>query len=198
MYYQTIKSLVFTLILAFSNLCFSADPIKIGYVKVEEVIQNASISKSAEKKLRKEFAKKDAELKKLSTELKKKVEIFDRDQAILSNEEKKKVQRDLADMERDLRRKNRETKEDLNQRRSEGCGSTCIMRSMACPCVGVHRGLHTSRDTACQGQGFVSSPRVRYEILMTVVRDIASLEKLVAAAVAVLMRLLVLMSLDSG
>lgn len=119
MYYQTTKSLVFTLILAFSNLCFSADPIKIGYVKVEEVIQNASISKTAEKKLRKEFAKKDAELKKLSTELKKKVEIFDRDQAILSNEEKKKVQRDLADMERDLRRKNRETKEDLNQRRSE-------------------------------------------------------------------------------
>ena len=47
------------------------------------------------------------------------MEIFDRDQAILSNEEKKKVQRDLADMERDLRRKNRETKEDLNQRRSE-------------------------------------------------------------------------------
>ena len=119
MYYQTTKSLVFTLILAFSNLCFSADPIKIGYVKVEEVIQNASISKTAEKKLRKEFAKKDAELKKLSTVLKKKVEIFDRDQAILSNEEKKKVQRDLADMERDLRRKNRETKEDLNQRRSE-------------------------------------------------------------------------------
>lgn len=119
MYYQTIKSLVFTLILAFSNLCFSADPIKIGYVKVQEVIQNASISKTAEKKLRQEFAKKDAELKKLSTELKKKVEIFDRDQAILSNEEKKKVQRDLADMERDLRRKNRETKEDLDQRRSE-------------------------------------------------------------------------------
>ena len=119
MYYQTMKPLVFIFILFFSNLCFSADSIKIGYVKVEEVIQNASISKTAEKKLRKEFAKKDAELKKLTTELKKKVEIFDRDQAILSNEEKKKVQRDLADMERDLRRKNRETKEDLNQRRSE-------------------------------------------------------------------------------
>ena len=119
MYYQTIKPIALTLILFFSNLCIAADTIKIGYVKVEEVIQNASISKTAEKKLRKEFAKKDAELKKLTTELKKKVEIFDRDQAILSNEEKKKVQRDLADMERDLRRKNRETKEDLNQRRSE-------------------------------------------------------------------------------
>ena len=123
MYYQTIKPLAFIIILFFSNICSSADSIKIGYVKVEEVIQNASISKTAEKKLRKEFAKKDAELKKLTTELKKKVEIFDRDQAILSNEDKKKVQRDLADMERDLRRKNRETKEDLNQRRSEELAS---------------------------------------------------------------------------
>ncbi|MAI29134.1 MAG: outer membrane protein chaperone, partial [Rickettsiales bacterium] len=61
----------------------------------------------------------DTELKKLGAELKKKVEIFDRDQAILTNEEKKKVQREMSDLERDLQRKQREAREDLNQRKNE-------------------------------------------------------------------------------
>ena len=100
------------------SISIAAD-IKIGYVKVEEVIRNASISKAAESKLQKEFAKRDAELKKLGAELKKKIEIFDRDQAILSNDEKKKIQREMSDMERDLQRKQREAREDLNQRKNE-------------------------------------------------------------------------------
>jgi outer membrane protein len=123
MFYQHIKPLVFSLIFLISSHGIAADSIKIGYVKVDEVIQKASISKAAENKLKTEFSKRDAALKKLGTEFKKKVEIFDRDQAILSNDEKKKIQRDISDMERDLRRKNRETKEDLNQRRNEELGA---------------------------------------------------------------------------
>jgi outer membrane protein len=119
MLYQKIKFSLFFVIFFTTSFAIGSDSIKIGYVKVEEVIRNASISKTAENKLKKEFAKKDAELQKLGTELKKKVEIFDRDQAILSNEEKKKIQRDMSDMERDLQRKQREAREDLNQRKNE-------------------------------------------------------------------------------
>ena len=119
MHHLTIKLSVSFVI--FFTCCFAlaAETLKIGYVKVEEVIRNASISKNAEIKLQKEFAKRDAQLKKLGTELKAKVEIFDRDQAILSNDEKKKIQREMSDMERDLQRKQREAREDLNQRKNE-------------------------------------------------------------------------------
>ena len=119
MFYQFIKFLVFPLLFFSTNIAIAADSVKIGYVKVEEVIRKATISKAAESKLKNEFAKKDAELQKLGSELKKKVEIFDRDQAILSNDEKKKIQRDMSEMERDLQRKQREAREDLNQRKNE-------------------------------------------------------------------------------
>ncbi len=119
MYLEKLKFLTPFVVFLTLSFSVSAEKIKIGYVKVEEVIRNATMAKNAETKLQKEFAKRDAELKKLGAELKKKVEIFDRDQAILTNEEKKKVQREMSDLERDLQRKQREAREDLNQRKNE-------------------------------------------------------------------------------
>ena len=92
---------------------------KIGFVKVDEVIRKAEISKLAEDKLKKEFAPRDRELKKLGNNLKKLAEKFEKDKAVLSNSEKQKLQRDVTNLEKDLQRKQRQAREDLTQRKNE-------------------------------------------------------------------------------
>ena len=44
---------------------------KLGYVKVDEVIRKANIAKQAEDRLKKEFAPRDNELKKMGAKIKK-------------------------------------------------------------------------------------------------------------------------------
>jgi outer membrane protein len=92
---------------------------KLGFVKVDEVIRKAEISKLAEDKLKKEFAPRDRELKKLGSKLKKLVEKFEKDKSVLSNTDKQKLQRDITNLEKDLQRKQREAREDLTQRKNE-------------------------------------------------------------------------------
>ena len=72
---------------------------KLGYVKVDEVIRKANIAKQAEDKLKKEFAPRDNELKKMGANLKNLVSKFDKEQSVMTNAEKQKMQREIADVQ---------------------------------------------------------------------------------------------------
>tara|TARA_E500000178_G_scaffold356715_1_gene437825 strand:- start:13583 stop:14101 length:519 start_codon:yes stop_codon:yes gene_type:complete len=108
-----------SLILFFSvsSVCWAES--KLGFVRVNEVIRKADIYKKAEDKLKKEFASRDGELKKMGAKLKKLVSKFEKEQAVMSSSDKQKMQREIKNFERDLQRKQREANEDLNQRKSE-------------------------------------------------------------------------------
>ncbi len=91
---------------------------KLGYVKVDEVIRKANIAKQAEDRL-KEFAPRDNELKKMGAKLKNLAGKFDKEQSVMTNSDKQKVQREISNLEKEIQRKQREAREDLTQRKNE-------------------------------------------------------------------------------
>ena len=92
---------------------------KLGYVKVDEVIRKANIAKQAEDRLKKEFAPRDNELKKMGAKLKNLAGKFDKEQSVMTNSDKQKVQREISNLEKEIQRKQRQAREDLTQRKNE-------------------------------------------------------------------------------
>lgn len=93
--------------------------IRIGYVNTERILRDAEPAKAAQRKLEQEFAERDRELQTMANQLKSMGEALERDRAILTETERRRRQRDFADLEKDFQRRQREFREDLNQRRNE-------------------------------------------------------------------------------
>lgn len=92
---------------------------KVGFVSTERIFREAAPAKAAQAKIEQEFSKRDKELQDLAGRLKSMSDRLDKDAAILSESDRVKRQRELADLDKDFQRKQREFREDLNQRRNE-------------------------------------------------------------------------------
>jgi outer membrane protein len=92
---------------------------KIGFVSTERIFREASPAKTASAKIEQEFSRRDKELQDLGARLKGMSDKLDKDAAVLSESDRIKRQRELADLDKDFQRKQREFREDLNQRRNE-------------------------------------------------------------------------------
>lgn len=96
-----------------------AQEMKIGFVSTERIFRDAAPAKAATAKLEQEFSKRDKDLQDLAARLKQSAEKLDKDGPVLSDSERNKRQRELAEMDKDFQRRQREFREDLNQRRNE-------------------------------------------------------------------------------
>lgn len=96
-----------------------AQGIKIGYVNTERILRDAAPAKEAQQKLEREFSARDKELQAMASQLKATGERFERDSAVMSESDRRKAQREFAEMEKDYQRSQREFREDLSQRRNE-------------------------------------------------------------------------------
>jgi outer membrane protein len=96
-----------------------AQELRIGYVNSERILRESTPAKAAGQKLDQEFAKRDRELQDMAAKLKSQAERFEKDGPVLSEADRSRRQRELIDMDRDLQRRQRELREDLNQRRNE-------------------------------------------------------------------------------
>jgi outer membrane protein len=96
----------------------SADD-RIGFVNAERIIRESVPAKAAQQKIEQEFSKRDKDLQEMAMRLKSMVDKFDKDAPLLSDGERMKRQRELADLDKDFQRKQRELREDFNQRRNE-------------------------------------------------------------------------------
>lgn len=96
-----------------------AQDIKIGYVNSERILRDSNPARAATQKLEQEFAKRDRELQELAGRLKTQAERFEKDAPVLAEADRNRRQRELAELDRDLQRRQREFREDLNQRRNE-------------------------------------------------------------------------------
>ncbi len=94
-------------------------PAKIGYVSLERIIRESTAAKSAQERIQQEFSRRDKELQDLSARLKQASERLERDAPVLAEGERLRRQRELADLDREFQRKQREFREDVNQRRNE-------------------------------------------------------------------------------
>ena len=95
---------------------------KIGFVSTERIFREATPAKNAEAKIEQEFSKRSKELQDLAARFKTISDKFDKEASVISESERLKRQRDLAEMDKEFQRKQREFREDLNQRKNEELG----------------------------------------------------------------------------
>lgn len=92
---------------------------KIGFVSTERILRDSGPAKAAQAKIESEFKRRDDELQSMANNLRNLAQKFDKDAPVLSESERIKRQRELADLDSDLQRKRREFQEDFNRRRNE-------------------------------------------------------------------------------
>jgi len=92
---------------------------KIGFINSERLFREAAPAKRAQQKLEKEFAGRDAEIQKLSKQVRDLQTVLEKDSVTMPEAERRDKERDLANKNRDLQRMQREFREDLNLRRNE-------------------------------------------------------------------------------
>jgi outer membrane protein len=115
-----ISSLVLVLIplLAGAPAAMAAET-KIGVVRIERLLREAAPAVAAEKKLKQEFAPRDQELQKVAKQVRELQSSLDKEAMTLSESQRRDKEQELARMNRDLQRMQREFREDLNLRRNE-------------------------------------------------------------------------------
>lgn len=100
----------------------SAADYKIGVVNAPRVLENAPQAEAARKKLEKEFATRDRDLVASQKALKELEDRLTKDGAIMSETERSRVERDIINKRRELKRDTEEFQEDVNFRRNEEMG----------------------------------------------------------------------------
>ncbi|MDP3481962.1 MAG: OmpH family outer membrane protein [Sulfuricella sp.] len=101
----------------------SAAETKIGFVNTERVFREAAPAMKAQKKLEKEFAAREQELQKTAKQAKELQTHLEREGVTISESDRRNKERDLANLNRDFQRAQREFREDLNLRRNEELGA---------------------------------------------------------------------------
>jgi outer membrane protein len=113
---------LFILLLAFSiSLPVAAQTanIKIGYVNTEKLFRDSQLAVNAQKKLEKEFHAREQNIQKLVKQARDLQTFLEKEGLTLSESERTKRQKDLANVSRDLQHDQRTFREDLNQRKNE-------------------------------------------------------------------------------
>lgn len=96
-----------------------ADDYKIAVVNAPRVLESAPQADLARKKLEKEFATRDRDLVAAQKDLKGLEDRITKDGAIMSEAERARLERDIINRRRDLKRDTQEFQEDVNFRRNE-------------------------------------------------------------------------------
>jgi len=92
---------------------------RLGFVSLERILRDSAAAKAAQTKLETEFAKRSKDLQDMANRLKPAIEQLERNSAVMTETERSRRQREVADQDREFQRKQREFNEDLNQRRNE-------------------------------------------------------------------------------
>lgn len=93
--------------------------VKIGFVNTERVFREAAPALRAQKKLEKEFAPREQELQRLAKQARDLQNLLERENVTLSESERRGKERELAAVNREFQRAQREVREDFNIRRNE-------------------------------------------------------------------------------
>ena len=92
---------------------------RIGVVSTERIFKESAMAKAVQAKLQSDFSKREKELRDEAQKIKSAAEKLDKDAAVMSDADRVRKQRDLADSDRELQRKQREFTDDVNQRSFE-------------------------------------------------------------------------------
>ena len=96
-----------------------AGEFRVGYVDIERIQRESAPAVMAGKKIVKEFEQRDLEIKKVSKQAKEIQAYFDKEGMALMDAEHRSKERELANLNLNLQRMQREFREDLNLRQNE-------------------------------------------------------------------------------
>jgi outer membrane protein len=102
-----------------SALVMAQDVPKIGFVNLDRILRDAPAAVAAQKKIEAEFARKDQEIGKLAEQLKKLEDTMQKNGPTMADGERRNKERELGELGRELQRRQRDFREELNQRRNE-------------------------------------------------------------------------------
>ena len=116
--------IVFSIVILTASVCaHAATNVKVGFVNIASLLEQAPQAEAARKALEKEFSSRDSKLKAerdgiidLENKLK-------TDGDIMSESKRAKLERDILKRKREFKRANEELQEDFNIRRNEELGS---------------------------------------------------------------------------
>ena len=121
------------IVLAFTSGSFSAhaDDIKIGVVDTERVLAESAPAVRALKKIEKEFLPRDQEIKKMASQAKALQDQLEKDGKNMSEADRRNQERDLAVLNREYQRAQRQMREDLSLRQNDEVATLQLSASNA-------------------------------------------------------------------
>ncbi len=117
-----LKSLILTTFMTFALSTQAAD-LKVGYVQVDKILQDAPQTAESGKKLEREFSPRSQELDRMAKQIKDLETVLDKEGLTLSEAERRNKERDAQNIKIEFQRKQRELREDINLRKNEELGS---------------------------------------------------------------------------
>lgn len=96
-----------------------AADLRIGVVDTERILRESVPAMKSEKKIEKEFAVRDQEIKKISQQIRDIQAFLDKEGMTLQDAERRNKERELDNLNVNLQRMQREFREDLNLRKNE-------------------------------------------------------------------------------
>lgn len=115
---KLLKSLL-ALALLTSAWSIGAAEIKVGYVQVDKILQDAPQTAESGKKLEREFSPRTQELDRMQKQIKDLQTSLDKESLTLSESARRDKERDLSNLKIEFQRKQRELREDVNMRKNE-------------------------------------------------------------------------------
>jgi outer membrane protein len=119
---NTLKTLLFAGFVVLST-SLSAAELKIGYVQVDKILQEAPQTAESGKKLEKEFSPRSLELDKMQKQIRDLEASLDKEGVTMSESDRRNKERDAANQKIEFQRKQRELREDINLRKNEELAS---------------------------------------------------------------------------
>lgn len=113
------RMMVMALLVSACGAAVQAAELKIGFVNTERIFRESAPAVRASKKLEKEFAARDQEIQKMVKQFQALQAYLEKESMTLSETERRAKERELANLNRDLQRAQREFREDLNMRQNE-------------------------------------------------------------------------------
>ena len=119
---QTISISRLAALIAFAWLSLGnvhAEETRVGHVSSDRIMRESAPAQAAEEKIKREFLGREEELVDMTARLKAMAGKLDKDMHKLSESERLKRQREVAELDQDIQRKQVAFRQDLNQRRNE-------------------------------------------------------------------------------
>ncbi len=120
--FKSVRLTTFGVALLAAGAASAQGNLKIGVINVSKLLENAPQSKLVQEKLQKEFEPRQLAIRAKQQKLQTQQDSFQKDAAVMGEEERQNLERQIRDIQRDLQRDENEYLEDLNARRNEEVG----------------------------------------------------------------------------